>query len=118
MTHEITIESPELSSALKKNLKEALLEDSTITLTLRPLDEKIRNMDPAVLVAIVGTVSTAIGTLIGGLLKVIEKSKGQTIRIIGKSGRTVEITGKLTPESLDHYVKIAKDLDVERIEVK
>jgi hypothetical protein len=103
---------------MKALLKEALPEGSDITLVLRPSSEEIRSIDPTILVAIVGTVGTAVGALLGGLFKVIEKTRAQTIKITGKYGRTIEITGKPTQELLEQCVKIAKELDVNRIEVK
>lgn len=119
MTHEITIESPDtLSVVMKERLKETLPENSDITLVLRPSGDEIRSIDPTVLVAIVGTASTAIGALIGGLFKIMEKTKEQTVIITGKSGRKIEITGKPTQELLDHCVMIAKELDVDQIEIK
>jgi hypothetical protein len=119
MIHEITIESPHtLSVVMKERLKQTLPENSDISLSLRPSDEEVRSIDSTVLVAIVGTASTAIGALLGGLFKIIEKTKEQSIKITGKSGRTIEITGKPTQELLEQCVKVAKELDIERIEVK
>lgn len=119
MIHEIAIESPHtLSVVMKELLKEALPEGLDITLVLRPSREGVRNIDPTVLVAIVGMAGTAVGALLGGLFKIMEKTKEQTVTITGKSGRKIQITGKPTQELLDHYVQIAKELDVDRIEVK
>jgi len=119
MTHEIKIEYPGiLSAVLKERLKVTLAGQPDITLTLRGSDENVRGIDPTVLVAIVAVADTTLGALITGLFKLMEKNKGETIKITGKTGRVVEISGKLTPEKLSQCVKVAKELDIDRIEIK
>jgi len=113
----VIINASTLSAVTKKRLREVLPEEPDIVLALRPAAEEIRTIDPTVLVAIVGMGGTAVGTLLGGLLKIVEKTKEQTITITGKTGRKVEITGKPDEELLRQCIKLAKELDVDRIEI-
>lgn len=119
MTHEIVIESPNrLSGVMKGLLKDTLPQDLDIALFLRPSAEGMRSIDPTVLVAIVGMASATIGVLLGGLFKIMEKTREQTIIITGKSGRKIEIKGKPTQAMIEQCIKTAKELDIDRILIK
>ena len=107
----IRLESSSLSPADLTSELERRLKGSAIRLQL----QQERGLETAVLVAIVGAAGTALGTLIGGLLKIAaQKSARQTV-VHGRSGRRIEIPAETRVEDAKQLVELAKQLDVDKI---
>jgi hypothetical protein len=76
-----------------------------------------RSIDPTVLVALVAATGTAMGALITGILKIAAHGKASTIVMYGKSGRRLEIPADLPADRVREFAQIARDLDLERLEL-
>ena len=104
-----------------KSVKELLDETDTIKhevgFEMTMPFPRPRGDDPSILMALVGTAGTALGALIGGILRVMERTKQKKLVIKGRSGREIEVIGDVSRSELEQFVTIAKDLDVERIEI-
>lgn len=102
---------------LREALKRSAASTPEMTLDIRGGDGQTRSWDTALLVAAVGSAGAALGSLITGILKIVEKGKGGIVKVQGRSGRSIEISTDVSPEQLEKYVRIAHELDVERIEL-
>lgn len=85
--------------------------------TIRLEVKRSRSVETAVLVALVGVVGTGLGALITGLLKVAEQKRANRVVLQGRSGRRLEIPVGVPPETITEYVRVAKELDIDRIEL-
>lgn len=94
-------------------LEAEIPENSTIRFEVK----RSRSVETAVLVALVGVVGTGLGALITGLLKVAEKKSANRVILQGRSGRRLEIPAGVPPETITEYVRVAKELDIDRIEL-
>jgi hypothetical protein len=77
----------------------------------------VRTIDPTVLVACVSAIGTALGALIGGLLKVAQMASTRKIVIQGRDGTRIEIPADTQDDRIDEIVRRAKDLDIQRIQL-
>ncbi len=110
----ITIHSKQQEpEALEVLLTSELAQDADIRLEIR----RSRALETAVLIAIVGSVGAAVGALISGLLKITAQKGESKIVIQGRSGRKVEVPANTPDDKLAEYVKLAEQLDIERIEI-
>jgi hypothetical protein len=75
--------------------------------------------ETSVLVAIVAGGSAALSTLVGGLLKVIEKRQENPGKIVvkGSNGATIEFPAGTSPETLAELADLAKTLAEPRIDL-
>lgn len=113
---EILLTSSQISPGdLKHALSQEYVSDDEITLEIRQSARRLRGVEPAVLVAIVGAAGTALGALVAGVLRLAQDKGSQKIIIVGRSGARIEIPASTQPEMLDKYVDMAKGLDIERI---
>lgn len=94
-------------------LETEIPENSTIHLEVK----RSRSLETTVLVALVGVVGTGLGALITGLLKVAEKKSANRVVVQGRSGRRLEIPAGVPRETISEYVRLAKELDIDRIEL-
>ncbi len=118
MTDEISIRSSELSAAdLIQSLVAPDSGNGDLRLELRQRGTRVRSIDQTVLVAIVGASGTALGALIAGVLNLAAQKGGRKVIIVGRTGRRLEITGRPTPEELEGYVQIAREIDAEIIKL-
>jgi len=78
--------------------------------------KSFRSLDPAVLVAVVGSIGTGLGALVTGILKVAAQKGSATIMLQGRSGRRIEVPANTPPDKISEYIQLAKQLDIERIE--
>ncbi len=73
--------------------------------------------DSTILVAVVGAAGTALGTLIGGLLKVAQQARAKTIVIETRHGDRLEFPANFAPDQIDMLIEKMKDLKTEKISV-
>jgi hypothetical protein len=115
MADTITVSSNELAPEEIRDLLMAGEEQRGLALELRGPPPSYRYVDPTVLVAIVGATGTALGALIAGALRVVERTAGEKIVLIGSSGRQIQVPRGTTGPELDEFIKKARELDVEEI---
>jgi hypothetical protein len=77
-----------------------------------------RALDGPVLIAIISAVGAGIGALITGLVKIAGQRGESKIVIVGEGGRRLEVPADTPPHRLSEYVELAKQLDVERVEMQ
>ena len=110
----ITIHSRRISPETLEGLLAAeLAQDSNISLEIR----RSRALDPTVLIALIGLVGTGVGALVTGLLNIAAKDGESKIVLQGQTGRRVEIPANTPTDRLAEYIELAKQLDVDRIEI-
>jgi hypothetical protein len=110
----ITLNSKDLSpEALRDLLAPEVAQVTHIHLEIR----RFRLPETAVLIAIVGSIGTGLGALITGVLKVAAQKGASTVVLQGRSGRKVEVPANTPLDKIGEYVQLAKQLDVERIEL-
>ncbi|MFX0195168.1 MAG: hypothetical protein ACFFCW_03515 [Candidatus Hodarchaeota archaeon] len=80
-------------------------------LELRDVSIQLRGIDPTVLVAIVGVVSTGLGALITGLLRVAQQTAAKKIILQSKNGQRIELPSDLSPEKVDEWIEKLKKMD-------
>lgn len=105
------IRSTELKELLQHQLNQSH-EDIVLETRKRELDD--RSIDPTILVAIVGIVSTGLGALIKGIWEVAKQKFARTIIIQTPAGSRIEVPVGVSSEELDLLVKKAMDLDANR----
>ncbi len=109
--------SKENPLALKQALSK-VLDIQQVALNVRAAQPIFRMGDSAVLVATIGAVGGSLVALLTGLLALAKQSRGNSVKIVGSSGRTVELPADTPPEKINQYIDLAKDLDeVRRIEI-
>jgi hypothetical protein len=110
----ISLYADDLSSkALCDLLSPELLDAPDVRLEVR----QFRSPETAILVAIVGAVGTGLGALIAGILKVAAQKGTSKVVLQGRSGRRVEVPANCPSDKIEEYVRLAKELDVGRIEL-
>jgi hypothetical protein len=75
--------------------------------------------NPTVVVALITGGSAAVSALVTGLLRILERRKEPhgVLRIVGASGRAIEIPLGATEKELADYVELARSLDRPAIEL-
>jgi hypothetical protein len=111
MARTIILQSAHISATSLEPLLKLELGAGDVRLKL----ERTRSLEAAILIAIVGATGTALGALITGVLKVAAQKGAQNVVIHGQSGRKIEVPADTTAERLEEFVRLAKDLDVDRI---
>jgi hypothetical protein len=110
----ITLHSQQFSAQEFCDLLSSELADAQdISLEVK----RFRSPETAVLVAIVGAAGTGLGALITGLLRLAIQKKSNTVVIQGRHGRRIEVPVNCPSNKLEEYVKLAKDFDIDRIEL-
>lgn len=92
-------------SRLKKllaNIEE--LSENDLKFNFRGIDAPIRQFDATVLVSIVGGVGAILGSLITGLLKVLENQKANKIIITTSNGTHIEVPVGTPPSKISEYI--------------
>ena len=107
----------QVPSDSRESIEKTISNEPGLSLQLRKPRRRIRGMDPAVLVAIVGAGGTALGALIGGVLQIATLQRSRKVVIRGRTGRQIELTGDVEPDGIDKYIKIAREIDIDRIEI-
>lgn len=111
MVRSVIIQSTHISAAsLEQALKPGLNTDD-VQLRL----ERTRSLEAAILIAMVGAAGTALGALITGVLKVAAEKGARIVVIHGRSGRKIEVPVDTPADRLEEFVRLAKDLDVDRV---
>ena len=110
---EIAIEPASTAPKLSAKLRGV----SSVTLKTRRQGAGLRGMDPAVLIALVGSGGAGLGALITGLLAIARESKAKRVTIHGRLGRQIEFPADTTPERLEELIEAAKQLDVDRLKI-
>ena len=110
---EIQIAAENLSSTKLRGLLESTLQplNTNLTMEIKKSKVKVRGIDPAILVAIVGTLGTALGALITGLLQVAQQTAAKKIVLQSQSGQRLEVPAGISPEELDNLIEKLKVLD-------
>jgi len=119
---EIPIDSSEMAGEqLLTFVAPAFKSSGAVRLELRPVTSQMRSpvVDSSVLVAVVAGGSAALSALVSGLLKVLEKRRDNTAKVVirGSNGATIEFPADTPPEALPRLVEFAKSLDDPRIEL-
>jgi hypothetical protein len=122
-SQEIRISSRELAPAdLFEVLVDVFDRSNQVRVELRPSMSRMRSplADSSVLVAIVAGGSAALTTLVSGLLKILEKRRDSTGKIVvrGSDGATVEFPAGTPPETVIKLVNLARTLAEPRIELQ
>lgn len=104
---ETTEQINKLSS--NKNLNVSFPENDTRT--------SFRNIDPIVLVAIVGAIGTGLGALLTGLLQIAQQSTGKKIILQTQSGSRLEVPANISPKDLDILIEKLKKLESTTIKI-
>lgn len=66
-------------------------------------------------IALISLVGAALSALIVGLVKIVETLKGNHVEIRGKNGRSIKIPAHCSTSKIQEYIKIARELDIEKI---
>jgi hypothetical protein len=74
-------------------------------------------VDPTILVAVVGAAGTALGALIGGLLKVAQQSGSKMIVVETRDGDRLEFPANFAPDQIDMLIKKVKALRTEKLSI-
>jgi hypothetical protein len=115
---EVTIESALIrGTELQRLFEDALPLDSGIQLDLRERDAPDRSLDPTVLVAVVGAVGPVLAALVRGAVEAAKAKHAGRIVLRGRTGRSVEVPASTPIEQLDLYIRKAKQLDTESLEI-
>ncbi len=109
----VSVTRGDLESLLREELKSTPL----IELLCREPIHRVRGIDPAVLVALVGAGGTALGALIAGVLRIAEMKGRPNIVLVGGKGIRIEVPADTSSEALDEYIIKAKALDLMEIEI-
>lgn len=113
---DIKISSDSIStSELKAYLEESRLIPSDVELKLQRKTIQLREIDPTILVAVVGAVSTAMGALITGILAVVKEKQLGTVTIESKDGIKIEIPANYPLEKLDAILEKVKRIEASKI---
>lgn len=121
MTSEETIELRILSYEIPADQLRVMLGEYLAELSDAPLlslenePSRFRAPEPTIIVALVSGAGVALGTLLGGLLKIAERSKNQKIVIHSKSGAKLEVPADTPLERIDELVERLRGLDEPRI---
>lgn len=111
MAKTVIVQSTHIPAASLESALEGELKSDIVKLRI----ERTRSLEAAVLIAIVGAAGTALGALITGVLKVAAQKGTRSVVIHGRSGRKIEVPVDTPSERLEEFVRLAKDLDVDRI---
>lgn len=93
------------------------VNEGTFALEIRRVDSRVRAIETTVLIAIIGTLGTALGALIGGLLKVAQMASTKKIVIQGRDGTRIEVPADLDDDRIDAIIRRAKELDIQQIQL-
>jgi sugar phosphate isomerase/epimerase len=114
-TFNVFFEGKELDK-VSKELKE-LLRGEDIDVQIKP--EKIGfdgfSLEPASLIVSGASVLSA---LITALLAYLANRRAGNIIISGSTGRKIEIPKDASEEEIEYYVRLARELDIDKINVK
>jgi hypothetical protein len=103
------------------NLQVALAEElgpnSGVVLTIRRSEIQFRGIDSTILVASVTAIGTALGAIIGGLLRIAQEAKTRKVVIQGRRGQRLEIPADTDPHELDRWIDCVKRLDSEDLKI-
>jgi hypothetical protein len=85
-------------NVLYRELRDIRPPDLSWDLSLRRPKTRFRDVDPAMLVAIVGAAGSSLTALVAGVLQVISAKGGQRITIETSSGARIDIPAALPPD--------------------
>ena len=102
----------DIEQILRKDLK---LSKQEISFSLKSKLAEYRAIDPAILVAIIGSSGIALSSLISGLLNIARDRKSQKIVIQSKNGLRLEIPVNTPPEKISELIKQLRYMDSPRI---
>jgi len=78
-------------------------------------DHTFREIEPTILVAIVGAISTCLGALISGLLQAIQHTNTKKIILQTEKGSRIEVPVKTSSEEIDKLIEKLKKLDNSKV---
>jgi hypothetical protein len=102
---------------LRTALSKELGSEPSVTLSIRRPDVEFRGIDPTILVATVSAVGTALGTVIGGLLRIAQQSKSGKIVIQGRQGQRLELPADYPATEIDELIDKVRELDTEALKI-
>jgi len=106
---------------LLEDLSEELGESPTgVTLKLEPREDPLRDLaiDQSILVAVLTGASSALATLVVGLLRLVERrTPTGTIVIEGRSGVRLEVPAGTPHSEIETLIDQARALAIDRIEL-
>ena len=103
------------SPAIKKLVNDQSLSYQGVVLRSLEIDD--RSVDSNIFIAIASAAGGALTALIAGLLGVASQSKSRSVIIKGRSGRSIEVPSDIPTERIREYVRIAREIDIDRIEL-
>ena len=118
---EIQIKLPSGSTNLEevKESLEANLAESDVQLELRTAKVRYRNVDPTLLVAIVGAAGTGIGALITGLLQMRQQVSASKIVLEAEGGQKLEVPANTSLDKIDQLLdRLSHMNEVKKISVE
>jgi hypothetical protein len=119
MKIEITTSAEELSlDDIKVGLENQMdWANNSINLQVETNSNANRNLDPTVIVAVLGIVGTGIAPLISGLLNIIKVKRELYIEIHAKDGRILKVPADTDDEKLEKLIQAMQKMEMERIEI-
>ena len=118
MRIEITTSTDELTLDEIKTKLEKQIDWNTKAIDLQVGSNSThRNIDPTIIVAVLGIIGTSLAPLISGLLDIIKSKKELYIEIHAKDGRILKIPADIDEEKLDRLIQTIQKLDTEKIEI-
>ncbi len=113
---EIKISSNSIDTLeLKTILEGSRNVPSEVEFKIKRKNIQLREIDPTILVAVVGAASTAIGALITGILSAVKEKQLGTVTIESKDGIKIEIPANYPLEKLDEMLEKVKRIEASKI---
>lgn len=78
---------------------------------------RFRNVDPTVVVALVGVAGAGLVAIINALALIATKSSADKIVLQSESGSRLEVPSDLNPDNLDQWIEKLKKMDSQNIQI-
>jgi len=102
---EIKITSKEIPEGeLRSLILHSVAADAQSQFSIRDARVRVRGLDAAVVVALVGASSAAIGALLTGLLQIAKQRSSGTITLQGSDGSRIDVPANTTPDKIDELI--------------
>ena len=106
------------SDQLKECLENAYSWDKSIVLEIRQERlQGLKTVDPTVLVAICSGASVIFGSLVTGILQIIQKSSKEEIELETSEGLIIKIKAKNAMAKLEEVIKLTNVINLRKIKL-
>ena len=106
-----------IAEDLRKALSQELQSNSDIEVRICRSGIAFRSIEPSIMVASVSALGSALGAVVGGLLRIAQERTSRKIVIQGSKGQKIEIPADMPSCEIDRILERLKDLDGQPLKV-